>query len=70
MKRPPGSIEQCLAGRGQFHRPGSSLEQRVADHFFEAADLRRQRRLRNVHPLRRAAEVQFFRHRYEVPKMP
>jgi hypothetical protein len=44
-------------------------EQRHAQLVFQLADLPRQRRLRDVEPLRRPREVPLFRYRDERPQM-
>ncbi len=44
-------------------------QQRTAQFLLQLPDLLRKRRLRDVQPRRRMPEVQFLRHRHEIPQV-
>ncbi len=60
--KPPGFLEERLAGRGELHLPVVALQQFRADDLFQFLDLPAQGRLRHVQPFRCPAEVQFLGH--------
>ena len=53
-----GIGEKRFAGFGEHHAARQTFEQRRAEFLFELRDLVRQGRLRHVHPLGGAREVQ------------
>jgi len=58
--------EEARAGRQEPHAARRALEERRAELSLEPAYLTRERRLRDVQALRRAADVPFFRHGDEI----
>src|SRR5450755_3609456 len=62
--------EEELARFGRHHFLADAFEERLADFFFEPADLVRQRRLADVYALGRAREAEVFGQGDEVAKMP
>ena len=69
-KRPPRTLEQSRPGRCQLDAARRPHEQDQPELALQLADRARQRRLRHVQTLRRAAEVQLLRHGDEVPQLP
>ena len=63
-------LEQRAARRGQLDAARRALEQARAHALLELADLRAQRRLREMQPLGRAGEVELLRDRDERAQMP
>ena len=60
--KPPGFLQEGGSGRGQLDLPVVPFQQFGADGLLQLLDLPAQRRLGHVQALRRAAEVEFFRH--------
>jgi hypothetical protein len=66
---PPRSLKESATGIGEPHFPGRSDEEIDPEVAFELPDCGAQGRLRHVHPLRGAAEVQLLRHGDEVAQV-
>ena len=64
------ALEQRLAGGSELDAARGPVEQRLAQLGLEAADLLRERRLRDVQPLGGAAEVPLLGHGDEVAQVP
>ena len=69
LQRARGEAQEQLAGLGGDHLAADAVEQRLAQFFFQLADLVRQRRLRDVHALRGAREAQVLGQRHEVAQV-
>ena len=65
-----GALEQHLAGGSELDAAGGAVEQRLAELGLEAADLLRERRLRDVQPRSGAAEVPLLGDGDEVAQVP
>ena len=63
----PRFLEKPRALRGELHPAARTMKKRHAQVVFERADGARQRRLRDVQRLGRAAEMQPLGHRHEIP---
>ena len=70
LHQQPALSQEQLPGVGQQHRAAGAGQQRRPELAFQLQDGLAQRRLGHVEPLRRAAEVQFFGDRNEVPGLP
>ena len=57
------------AGFGQQHPPARAFKERRPELRLERADLHAQRRLNDMQPFCRSAEMPLFRDREEVPQM-
>jgi hypothetical protein len=64
-----GALEQLVAGVGEGYGAGGSEEEGMAEEIFEAANLLRERRLREMEALSGAAEVKLFRDGDEVAEV-
>ena len=64
-----GAGQQNLTGGRQFHTSLRALEQPYADVILNLPDLARQRRLRDVQPRGRAAEMQLLSYSREIAKL-
>ena len=64
------ALEQHLAGGRELDAARGAVEQRLAELGLEAADLLRERRLRDVQPLGGAAEVPLLGDGDEVAQVP
>src|SRR5688572_366268 len=62
-------LDEQLAGVGQLDVPFRAVEQRDAQLRFQLADLLAERRLAEVEPLRRVAEVKRVGHSDHIPQM-
>ena len=65
----PGVAQERLARRGQLHPPSGAGQQLAAELVLELADLLAQRRLGDVQPGGRAAEVQLLGDGHEVAQL-
>ena len=65
----PGAFEKCGTGSRQGDGTRGAVEERVAEHLFQLANLLRERRLGKMQAQSRAAEVQFFSNRDKVTKV-
>ena len=68
-QRPPRSLEERASGVGEPHLAGRADEEIDPEVALELPDRGAEGRLRHVHPLRGAAEVQLLRHGDEVAQV-
>ena len=64
-----GSLQVCLARRGQFDPPGASGEEADLEFTLKLPNLLGEWGLRNVQFLRGPAEVQFLGDNAEIPQV-
>jgi hypothetical protein len=64
-----GTGQKGVAGVRQLHLTAAAVEQAGSELLLELPDRHAQRRLRDIQPLRRPAEVQLLRHGDEVPQV-
>ena len=69
-ERHPRACQQRRPGRRELDVPRGPDEQDGPDVALQLPDRARQRRLRHVQALRRAAEVKLLGDRHEVPQLP
>jgi hypothetical protein len=63
------ALQEGVAGGGQLHAAAGAAQKDGAHHLLELPDLLAQRRLRDVKPPRRPAEVQLLRDGDEVAEV-
>ena len=68
-QRPPRPLEERTSRVCELHLAGRADEQGHPEVAFELPDCGAERRLRHVHPIRGAAEVQLLRHGDEVAQV-
>ena len=68
-EQPPRAVEQGFSGKRQLDAVGGATQELASDELLKASNLPAERRLRDIEPLGRAAEVELFRHGHERPKM-